>query len=186
MADGEARLDFLQTQSHAVANSPQRVHGLLTETRAELRRLQAFYEAEQEAGTLGIGDAERRLRMSEMRLEHALSELEGAEATRLHQVVQFADAELGQVTAALQEIEQFMSSVSSTRQKARNLLERVESSLRLASQRWEGLKVRGACDESVASELAVLRQAAEALMAIGQERTGAIRPWTRPWFGWTR
>lgn len=172
LADGEARLDFLETQSHAVANIPQRVHGLLTETRAELRRLQALYEAEQEVGTLGIGDVERRLRMAEMRLEHALTELDGADEARLHQVVQFADAELGQVSAALQETEQLLGSVSSTRQKARNLLERVESSLRLANQRWEGLKARGASDEGIAADLVALRQLAEGLMAIGQERTG--------------
>lgn len=172
MAHGEARLDYLEAQSQAVANIPQRVHGLLTETRAELRRLQALYEAEQEVGTLGIGEVERNLRMAEMRLEHALSELEGADEARLHQLVQFADAELGQVTVALEEIDRLLSGVSSTRQKARNVLERVEGSLRLATQRWEGLKTRGARDEAIASELASLRHMAEELMARGQERTG--------------
>jgi hypothetical protein len=172
LVQGEARLDALEMQSGAVADIPERVHALLTETRAELRRLQALYEAEQEAGTIGIGDVERRLRMTETRLEHALGELENADPTRLVQVVQFADAELARVSAAVLEIDRLVSEVAATRQKARNLLERVESSLRLVSQRWEGLKARGATDPSIAAGLLDLRELAQRLMTGGQERTG--------------
>jgi len=164
LTEGEERLAFLEGQHRAARDVPERMRGLLAEMTAELRRVQALYEAEREAGTLGIGEIEHRLNMTEARLTHALAQLEGAEAERLDDAVQFADAEATHAAAEIEEIDRLIGEVATTRQKARNLLERVESGLRLASQRWEALQARGAQDETIASLLTRARDLALHLM----------------------
>lgn len=153
LAEGEERLTLLEGQQQAARDIPERVRGLLMETRAELRRVEALYEAEREAGTLGIGEIEHRLQMTEARLMHALAQLEEANAERLEDILQFADAEAAHAAGEIEAMDRLISEVATARQRARNLLERVESGLRLASQRWEALKSRGAQDGEIASLL---------------------------------
>ncbi len=171
LRQGEAHLDYLEDRRRAAQGIPQNVHSLLEQTRAEVRRIQAVYEAEQEAGTLGIGEIERQLQITEARLAHALQTLDAARPEERPQVVQFADAELAQASAAVADLDRSVTTVAAQRLKARNLLERFESSLRLATERWEGLKTRGATDESIAQALGRLHATVIALTQLGQEHT---------------
>ncbi|MBC7317229.1 MAG: hypothetical protein H5T70_12465, partial [Chloroflexi bacterium] len=70
-----------------------------------------------------------------------------------------------------EEIDRLIGEVAATRQKARNLLERVESGLRLASQRWEALQTRGAQDETITSLLTRARDLALHLMQTAKGHT---------------
>ena len=161
----------LMEQQQTVADIPARIRAALNDTRAEIRRLNALLEVEQEAGTLGLADTAQRLRREEEAIERSLDLLAGSGAEQLPQVVADIDEMLRTTGPVLVAIEQFISKASGERSRVQGLIVRLGSSLQLAEERWEGLKLRGAAEPSLSRSLAELRTVVEHAVRVAKQRT---------------
>ena len=171
LSGGEEALAALQQSRQAVQGIPARVRALHNESRAEVRRLQAILEAEQETGTQGLGEIGSRLEAMEATIGESLQQLDDATPDEIDRVVYEADKILDRITPQVAELDQLVTQAAETRRKAENLLSRVESSTRLAEERWEGLKARGATEPAIGRELSALQAEASRLTLEGGERT---------------
>jgi len=163
-------LSVLDTQATVVQDIPARTRATLNELRAEVSRLTAVLEAVQEEGLAGLEQHAEDLHRCEERLERALDLLDaaGADATQVYEV----DKELQQVAPTLQRLDQVLSDASQARGRVQSLLARVYSGLRLAEERWEGLKSRGATEPLFQELLDNLRAASQELPVI--ERSASL------------
>ena len=168
---GADALVTLQEQAILAQSIPDRVKGLLTETQAEIRRLFALLEAEEEYGTQGLEEIAPQLEQAEEVLGHALDTLGNAPLEQAPTATREGDAVFSRVSSMVKEMDRTISRVSAARQKAHGIVERVSSGLRLAEERWEGLKARGATEPSIRRALMGLRDRALRLRKILQDHT---------------
>lgn len=170
---GDEALATLFEQHEVVQGIPGRGRALLNETRAEIRRLGALLEAEEDAGTFGLRGTTLLLETAQAQLEGALDRLVEAEAQedQLPLVAQEIDAVLDQVGPTVAEANRLLGQASGARIKAQNSVEFLNSSLSLLEERWEGLKARGATEPSVSRALASLRIEASRLVQVVDQRS---------------
>ena len=168
---GDQLLATLIEQQQVIEDIPARVRAALNDMRAEVQRLSAILEMEEEAGTAGLEAIAQRLEERERAIEQALDALAEAAAERLPAVIAEIDELLPSTGIVLSEIDQFLGRVTEERNKAQSLIQRVESSLRLAEERWEGLKLRGATEPTLSRGLAELKSGLERAKAVAKERS---------------
>jgi len=168
---GDETLAGLREQQQVVRNIPSRVQAGLSETRAETRRLQAILEAEEEAGTIGLEETSQRLEMMASEIEQALDALAQVGQAEMPLVVQEVDQLLGMAGPMIEETRDYLDRAVKTRLQAQNLIARVKSGMALAEERWEGLKLRGAREPSLAKEMSRLQVDVAGL-------SKRARPWT--------
>ncbi len=154
-----------------VQEIPAQVRAQWTATRAEVSRLNALLEGEQEAKTSGLDKVAGRLKATEAEIERALDALAQATPAEIPTVVGRADEALQGTLAAIEECDRLLSATAAVRSGAEDLVTRVESTLHLAQERWEGLKARGATEPAIARALAELGDATARLLAATRERT---------------
>jgi hypothetical protein len=171
LGQGEQALAVLQDQRTFVEDVPSRVRGTLNDTRADIRRLTAQMEAEQEVGTVGLDKMEQRLQRAEQEVERALDALSQANPQTLPQVVYDIDELLKLLVPAVEEMDRTLSQAVEERNKAQTLVTRTQSNLQLVAERWEALQARGATEPAIARGLAELRLTAEQLQQIVKLRT---------------
>lgn len=168
---GDDLLSSLQKQERVIQNIPSRMQASLNGTRAEIRRVSALLEAEEEAGTLGLQDITRRLERSGADLEKALDKLAQTSGERMPLLIYEADDVLERVLPEIEDIDRFLAEAASARAKTQSVTVRVNSSLRLAQERWQSLKARGATETFMRRELATLEDKASGLMQMAKRRT---------------
>jgi len=168
---GDQLLATLIEQQQVIEDIPARVRAALNDMRAEVQRLSAILEMEEEAGTAGLEAIAQRLEERERAIEQALDALAEAAAERLPAVIAEIDELLPSTGIVLSEIDQFLGRVTEERNKAQSLIQRVESSLRLAEERWEGLRLRGATEPTLSRGLAELKSGLERAKAVAKERS---------------
>jgi len=140
--------------------------------RAEARRLQALLEAEREdGGTLGLEEPAQRLEAIEDEIANALDALSQANEQDMPQAVLEADALLLKVDPAVRALDAEIIQAVSSRSRAEDLLERLDSSLRLLEERIAGLNARGAREAAPGHELAALRGEANRVVQKASHRT---------------
>lgn len=161
----------LREQQQVVQDVPAKVRALLNETRAEVTRLSAVLEAEEDAGTAGLEEMSQRLDATKAEIEQALDALAQANPTEVPLVVFEIDQFLELAGPSVEEMDRQLSQVVAERNRAQNLVTRVESSLRLAEERWEGLKSRGATEPSLVGELPELWTSMATSTSLAKERT---------------
>lgn len=167
---GDASAARLRELQQVAAEIPSQVRAQWATARAESNRLSAILEAEQEAGTQGLEGIGLRLRTAETEIERSLDALAQATPAQTPTVVAEADNSLQATLSAIEESERLLSAAAAARSGAEGLLTRVDSTLRLAEERWEGLKSRGATEPGIARDVAELRDATMRLAATTGER----------------
>ena len=168
---GDQMLVTLMEQQQVIEDIPARVRAALNDARAEIHRLSAILEVEEEAGTAGLEGVARRLQEKEGAVEQALDALTGATAEQRPAVILEIDEVLRSVMPVLSEIDQFLNQAVEERSRAQSLITRAESSLRLAEERWEGLKLRGATEPGLSRGLVELRTGLGQSMGVAKQRT---------------
>jgi hypothetical protein len=128
-------------------------------------------EEEQEAGTLGLEPLERRLEQLDKELQAGLQALVLTGDEGLPEVVRVLDDLLAQSAPEVAETDQLLASAAAERTHAHDLVARLQSSLRLAAERWEGLRARGATEPGLRQAVADLTADANALAAVLDQRT---------------
>jgi hypothetical protein len=106
-----------------------------------------------------------------MELKRALGALENASPEQIPTVTREGDAVFDRVSTVVEEIDRIIGQVSAVRQKALGTIERIGSALRLAEERWEGLKTRGATEPSIRRALAGLQATAVRFEKVVQDHT---------------
>jgi len=171
LGEGDQVLASLREQQRIVHRIPTRVRASLNETRAETRRLTAILEAEEEAGTLGLKEISQRLGMTASEIEQALDALSQAGQAEMPLVVQEVDQLLNMVRPTIEEIRNYLDRAVDQRRHAQSLITRVLSSIALAQERWEGLKLRGATEPLLERQLSQLQLDASRLPRVVQRGT---------------
>lgn len=169
--DGHDSLASLGDQQVYMEEIPHIVRALLNETRADVRRLGAILEAENEAGTVGLEDVERRLTRAGNALDGALDLLDGAADEDMPATVAHVDATLETTNATVAELDSLLERMVAARIRAQNLITRVNSSLDLLDERWAGLGARGATEPAIEEALAITRKDTSHLVGIIAGRT---------------
>lgn len=168
---GQEAAAALNEGRRIIDSIPERMRGLLNETRAELGRLAAAGEAEAAAGTAGMGDILERVRLTESQVEGALDRLNQMAPNDAPQIVLQTDAFLADLERAVHEIDSYLGKTAQEREQASKVAERLTSGLGLAAERWEGLKTRGVKDPDVAAQLSALNSGAQRLAELLDQRT---------------
>ncbi len=150
---------------------PDKTHAALCEVRAEARRIGVLLEAEIEAGTTGLEDAEHQLQTIRTEIEQGLDALANPQRENVATAVHEADKLIERMTPQLEELDDFMNRTARARNRTDNVAQRVESSLELAQERWESLKARGATEPSVQRELETLQKAGREIAQTAEKRT---------------
>ncbi|MGM0400320.1 MAG: hypothetical protein ACQEQT_03360 [Chloroflexota bacterium] len=163
-----ATLREKEKQAHQI---PDKVHAALCEVRAEARRIGVLLEAEVEAGTTGLEDAEHQLQTIHAEIERGLDALANAEKENVATIVHKADELMERMTPQLEELDDFMERTARARNRTENVAQRVQSSLELAQERWESLKARGATEPSVQRELETLQKIVREITQTAKTRT---------------
>ncbi|MFP3895587.1 MAG: hypothetical protein ACLFV5_01950 [Anaerolineales bacterium] len=163
-----ATLKKKERQAHQI---PEKVHAALHEMRAETRRIGVLLEAEVEAGTTGLEDAEHQLQTIYDEIERGLDILANTEKGNMAVAVLKADELMGRMMPQLEELDDFMERTARARSRTENVAQRVQSSLELAQERWEGLKARGATESSVQRELETLQKITQEIKQTARQRT---------------
>lgn len=164
-------LSDLHLQRQAVGAIPDQVHTLLLETRAQCAQWNASLEAELKAGTCGLEGLAQQLQTIAGEIDRALRALAQASPDELPRVVQQIDEALATIARSLEEIGQLVQQATAERNKAQNALARLDASLQLAAERWEGLRSRGATEPAIARSLAELQEQAEKIRETAQQRS---------------
>ncbi|MEA3408164.1 MAG: hypothetical protein U9R48_08815 [Chloroflexota bacterium] len=168
---GETLLAALEDAERHVSQIPDEAHASLCEVRAEARRIAALLEAEAEAGTSGLEDAEQQLQAISKEINQSLETLAKARGDNLAGAVYEADQMLENTMPRLEELADLMERTARARSRTENVAERVQSSVALARERWEGLKARGAAEPSVQRELMGLNEMAQKVTQTAEKRT---------------
>jgi len=160
----------LEEQRELATDIPSRVKEVLRDTQAQVQRLSAHLQTEQDAGTLGLGDIVGRLRSASSEIGSALTRLEETDQQSIPLVLEEIDTIISTTRPKVQQMDQLLTQVSSARGRAEQLAQRVDNELSLAQERWEGLKSRGANEPSIELTLGQLVPQADQL-SLGNPRT---------------
>jgi hypothetical protein len=97
------------------------------------------------------------MKVTEADAERVLDMVGQASPADASAVIAQVDAGLPAITVALEEYDHLLSEISAARAAAEGLITRVDSTLHLGEERWEGLKARGATEPAISRALAALR-----------------------------
>ena len=169
---GEDVLLQIQQRRQRAEGIPARIRAELNEVRAEARRLQVLLEAEREdAGTLGLDDLGRRLEEIEGDIARLLDALSQASDAEMPHVTLEADALLERVSPEVRALDEQVIQAVSSRNRAEDLIARLDSSLNLLEERLAALRARGAREAGPVHELAGLRAEASRVAQKAGHRT---------------
>lgn len=163
-----AILEEKEKQAHRI---PEKAHAALYEVRAEARRIGVLLEAEVEAGTTGLEEAEHQLQTTRAEIERGLDALADGQKETIARIVHETDELIERTAPQLEELGDFMERTAKARSRTENVAQRVQSSLELAQERWKSLKARGATEPSVQRDLEALEKAAKGIIQTAQKRT---------------
>ncbi|OGO04064.1 MAG: hypothetical protein A2Y73_08650 [Chloroflexi bacterium RBG_13_56_8] len=164
-------LSVLKEQQRIGQDIPSQARAHLNETRAEVARLTAILETEQQAGTAGLEQMREQLEATNAEAEAALAALSQAQPSETPLVVYEIDQFFELAKPSIEEMDRYLTQVIAERSRAQNLVARIESSLKLAEERWGGLKSRGAKEPTLENELPALWSSVAGPMSLVKERT---------------
>ncbi|MGC9358867.1 MAG: hypothetical protein ACP5G7_00630 [Anaerolineae bacterium] len=146
----------LLDQIRAAQDIPRQAEGQIRALEAEQQRLIAVLDAEREAGTHGLEGLRQRLHEVATTLEAAERHLREAAPDDLPTVLEELGVHTASIADVLQQLDERVEQVVAQRQASEKRLERAASAVGLLSERWEGMRARGAKDLKVSHALHAL------------------------------
>lgn len=146
----------LLDQIRATQDIPRQAEGQIHALRAEQQRLVAVLDAEREAGTRGLEGLRQQLQELATTLDAAQQRLRQAPSESLPAVLEELVVFAASISDALQQLDERVQQVVTQRQAAEQKLKRAVSAVELLSERWEGMRARGAKDLKVSHQLHAL------------------------------
>jgi len=146
----------LLDQIRVAQDIPRQVEGKIQGLRAEQQRLVTMLDAEREAGTRGLDGLRQRLHEVASTLDVAEEDLRQAIPDELPSVLEKLEVQAASIADVLQQLDERVQQIVTQRQASEKRLERAASAVRFLSERWEGMRARGAKDLKISHALHAL------------------------------
>ncbi len=149
----EDTYERLLDQLRAAQDIPRQAEGQLHALRGEQQRLVAVLDAERDAGTHGLEGLRQQVHEMSAALDGAEERLRQAPDEELPTVLEQQGNVAATIGATLQQLDERIQQVVAQRQAAEQKVRRAASAVQLLTERWEGMRARGAKDLKVSHQL---------------------------------
>ena len=173
LEEGQQTVAVLTEQWTEAQSIPGRIQTELADLRTEVRRLQAQWQSEVDAGMQGLEAMGTGLGQVDDSLGGAFQSMREASPDEVAARTLESEQTLVEATEAARALESDLQEAIAIRQRALESLERADSGLRLVEERWSGMQARGAKDPAMAQGVQALGGARAELVSLAEPATPA-------------